>query len=194
MKRGKRNALERYQRTSGGELVIDVAAPKVEDLYEFYDRTAPYVKRDLDQDLVDFLIACARELGSENFLIRLTLESPLAPSQLERVRRSVTNFFLYLVDSESGKTRNLVRRSMLLLILGLAILAISVWVNRALGPDRGVVANVFAEGLTVAAWVSLWESLATFLIDWGPQRRNIKLYQRLANAPVVPGSETSGAG
>ena len=57
--------------------------------------------------------------------------------------------------------------------------------NSMLGQNRGVVANVFAQGLTVAAWGSMWESLATFLIDWGPRRRNIKTYERLADAPLV---------
>jgi hypothetical protein len=187
MRGRKRKVLERYPRTGDGRFVIDVTAPKVEDLYEFYDRTAPYVKRDLDQDLVDYLIASARELRSEKFVIHLTLDSLPGDDQLARVKSSVTNFFLYLIDSERDKIRNLVRRSLFLLIIGLGILSISVWVNRVLGTERGVVANVFAEGLTVAAWVSLWESLATFIIDWGPQHRNVKLYERLAEAPVLRG-------
>jgi hypothetical protein len=48
-----------------------------------------------------------------------------------------------------------------------------------------VTANVFAEGLTVAAWVSLWEALAVLLIEWFPHRKNIVLYRRLANAELV---------
>jgi hypothetical protein len=193
MRRRKREFLDRYERAADGRLVIDVTAPKVEDLYQFYDRTAPYVKRDLDEDLVDYLIACARELRSEDFIIRLALESSPGEEQLARIRHSVKNFFLYLMDLERDKTRILVRRSFVLLFIGLGILSISVWVNTLLGPGRGVVANVFAEGLTVAAWVSLWESLATFLIDWGPQRRNIKLYRRLADAPVAPGPVSAPA-
>jgi len=58
------------------------------------------------------------------------------------------------------------------------------------------VAHVFAEGLIVAAWVSLWESLATFLIEWFPQLRNIKLYYRLAAVQPVfrSGSEALPGG
>jgi hypothetical protein len=184
VKRGKRKVLERYERKADGTFILDVAAPKVEDLYEFYDRTAPYVKRDLDQDLVEYLIACARELRSEDFVIRLTLESSPGEDQLARVKNSITNFFSYLTEMERHKTHNLVRRSMVLLGIGLGIFAISVWVNAVVEASPGVVQNVLAEGLTVAAWVSLWESLAIFIIDWGPQRRNIKLYDRLAGASV----------
>jgi hypothetical protein len=188
MRRGKRKALERYERTAAGRFIIDVTAPRLEDLYQFYDRTAPYVKRDLDPDLADYLIACARELRSEDFTIRLTLERAPADEQLARIRRSVANFFLYLVDSERDQTRNLIRRSVFLLGIGLGIFTLSVWANSALGPAQGVVGNVLAQGLTVAAWVSLWESLAVFLIDWGPHRRSIRLYERLANAPLIVGA------
>jgi len=90
----------------------------------------------------------------------------------------------------------MVRRSLVFFCIGVAILFISVWVNRWLGPDRTVVAHVFAEGLIVAAWVSLWESLATFLIEWFPQLRNIKLYHRLAAVQPVfrSGSEALPGG
>ena len=53
------DALERYERTSDGKLIIDVSAARVEDLYSNFDRSAPYVRRDLDEDLADYLIACA---------------------------------------------------------------------------------------------------------------------------------------
>lgn len=48
MKSAKRESLNRHERTPDGKLIIDVTAPKVEDLYEFCDKTAPCVKRDLD--------------------------------------------------------------------------------------------------------------------------------------------------
>jgi len=44
---------------------------------------------------------------------------------------------------------------------------------------------VFAEGLTVVAWVALWESLAMFLLEEFPLRKNTALYRRLANAELT---------
>jgi hypothetical protein len=79
----------------------------------------------------------------------------------------------------------MIRRSMLFFGLGIAIMYMSVWVNSWLGVERSAVANVFAEGLTVAAWVSLWEALATLLVKWLPRRRSSKRYQRLASAELT---------
>ena len=35
-----------------------------------------------------------------------------------------------------------------------------------------------------AAWVSLWESLVTFLIEWFPARKQVRLYRQLAASPL----------
>ena len=181
----KRDVLNRYERDFHGRFLIDVAATRTEDLYNDFDKNAPYVRRDLDQNLVDYLIDCARELASEPFGIRFTLTHTPDDSRLFRIRWSINSFFLYLVATEWQKVREMMRRAVVLFCIGVAILFISVWVNRWLGSERTVVSNVFAEGLTVAAWVSLWEALATFLIEWFPHRKNIILYRRLAGAELV---------
>jgi hypothetical protein len=192
----KKDVLNRYERDSGGSILIDVAADKVEDLYSDFDKSAPYIRRDLDQDLVDYLIDCARELGNEPFTISFTLVNPPDDTGLSRIRGSINNFFLYLVEIERQKVRQMLRRSFILFCIGIAILCVSVWVNRWLGSERTVVAYVFSEGLIVAAWVSLWESLATFLIEWFPRLRNIKLYRRLASVQPMfrSGPETRANG
>lgn len=181
----KKDVLSRYERTPYGSILIDVAAEKAEDLYSDFDRYAPYNRRDLDQNLVDYLIDCARELDREPFTISFGLSNPPDDARISRIRRSVNNFFIYLAEVERQKIRQMVRRSLVLFCIGVSILFLAVWVNQLLGEERTVVANVFAEGLTVAAWVSLWEALAIFLIEWFPRLRNINLYRRLASAESI---------
>ncbi len=181
----KKAVLDRYERDPEGRLVIDIAAPRLEDLYSDFDRNAPYIRRDLDPSLVDYLIDCVRELAREPFLLRFSLSQPPDESRLLRIRRSVNSYFLYLTETEKNRVMEMFRRAAILFGIGLAILFTSVSVNQWLGEDRSVVANVFAEGLTVAAWVSLWEALAVFLIEWFPHRKNIILYRRLADARLI---------
>jgi hypothetical protein len=57
--------------------------------------------------------------------------------------------------------------------------------HRSLPADTTVFEQVVAEGLTIAAWVSLWESLAVLLVDRSPHRQSIRLFQRIAEAPVT---------
>lgn len=181
----RRAVLNRYERAFDGSIVVDVAAKRLEDLYNDFDKSAPYIRRDLDQGLVDYLIDCAREIGREPFVIRFTLSHTPDEAKLLRIQRSVNGYFLYLIETVKQQVMQMFRRSAILFSIGLAILFVSVSVNQLLGVERSVVANVFAEGLTVAAWVSLWEALAVFLIEWFPHRKNIDLYRRLAHAQLT---------
>ena len=65
----RRSILERYPRNNEGMVVIEIAAGMVEDIYNHFDRYTPYVKKDLDQDFVDYLLTAAQEIGKEPFII-----------------------------------------------------------------------------------------------------------------------------
>jgi hypothetical protein len=72
----------------------------------------------------------------------------------------------------------------ILFVVGAALLTASVWMNSRPAVRDVVLGNVIAEGLTIAAWVSLWEALAMFLVNWAPHRRLIRMYERIAKADV----------
>lgn len=184
----------RYERDANGGILVDVSASRAEDLYSVFDRSAPYSRRDLDASLVDYIIECARELGDEAFSIRVSLASSPDRAMLGRIKQGVRNYFVYRAEVERREHAQLIRRSLLFFVLGISILLASIWLRQWLGPAPSVVASVLSEGLTVAAWVSLWESLAGFLIKWIPKRKNVALYQRLAAAELVfDGAENSVA-
>lgn len=180
----KATVLERYARTEDGRYVIDITAGKTADLYNDLDKHAPYVRKDLNQDLVDYLIESARDLGREKFTIQIHIFEPPDDAMKERITSSINSYFLYLKTVELNELARTMRTSFIFFVIGLIILFFSVWVNQQLADDATVLTKVFAEGLTVAAWVSLWEALATFLVNWTPYTRQIKLYERIAGAPV----------
>ena len=181
----KKNILNRYARTTDKKLIIDIAAEKVESLYNDLDKYAPYRKKELDQDLVDYLIDSASEIGNEDFVIQFHLTT-LADSKLtSRVKTSIHNYFLYLIDLEFRKLTKMARSSSIFFAIGIVILSLSVWINQEIAGHETVIANVFAEGLNVAAWVSLWHAIANMLINWTPHRQQIKMYHRVAKAPIL---------
>ena len=181
----KKHILDRYSQTDDGKVIIDITAGKIEDLYDDYDKTAPFLKKDLAQGLVDYITDSVREIGKEPFIIRFRLGGSIESGLTERVQKSIYNYFVYLRELEYRELRRMTRTSLILLGVGLSILTLSAWVNQAISEHKSVISGVFAEGLTVAAWVSLWESLATFLINWAPHRRKIKMYERIAESKVL---------
>ena len=186
-RRVKKRILERYERAADGRIIVDVSASRVEELYEDYDKTAPYHKIDLDEDLAWYLSECARELGREEFLIRFTFDTMPQEELRERVRTSLHTFFMYQKELEISSMNTMLRTSMVYFLLGVALLFLSlwsasVWINAM---DNIIVRRVLVEGMTIAAWVSLWESLATFLVNWLPFRQKIVLNHRIASATVL---------
>ena len=94
-------------------------------------------------------------------------------------------FFQYLISREQQIMRRMMFRSGVFLLLGLVILLVTVLMNRSPASYRSVIMNLLAEGANIAAWVSLWEALATFLVEWFPYRGQIRLFRKLADAHLV---------
>lgn len=180
----KKDILERYARTADSKVIIDITTEKVADLYHYFDKNAPYLKKDLDQEFVDYLIASANEIGKEDFVIRFRFSAPADDINTSRVQMSIRNYFLYQKELEMRELKRMTRKSLTLFFIGIVILSLSIWVNQQLELHETMVSRLFAEGLTIAAWISIWEALATFLMNWSPHRRQIKLFERISRAPV----------
>lgn len=182
----RKEILDRYSRTPDNKLMIDIAAGKIEDLYNDLDQYAPYVKKELDPDLVEYLIDSVNEIGKEDFVIhfRFMTPTPSDSKQAARVKTSIHNYFLYLKELEFRELARMTRTSLILFFIGVVVLSLSVWVNQKIADNDTVIKHVFAEGLNVAAWVSLWNAIATFLINWAPRRQQIKMYDRIATATI----------
>jgi hypothetical protein len=177
--------LSRYAQTEDGKLIIDVFTELPEYLYNNFDRQAPYAKKDLDQDFVEYLIGSAREIGKNPFIIRVDMPSPIPEKTASRIRNSIASYFTYLKAAEQGDMRKVLRTSVVFLLTGLGLLVLSVVAHQRFLPPESLAGRVMSEGLTVAAWVSLWEALANFLIHWPPHNKELKVYDRLASAAVI---------
>ncbi|MFA7355014.1 MAG: hypothetical protein WCZ70_10385, partial [Sulfurimonadaceae bacterium] len=176
---------ERYEHTDSGEVIIDISTKKVEDLYSNFDKKSHFLKKDLNQDLVEYMIDSAMEIEQERFVIRFNFEIEVDSEATSRVINSVNKFFTYLQEHEHRKMKEMLRKSLILFTVGAVIATISVFMNKSQLMQSSIAFAVIAEGLTVAAWVSLWESIATFLIRWMPYKKKISLYERIANAKII---------
>ena len=181
----KKPIISRYETTENNEVVIDASVHSVEDLYNNFDRTADYMKKDLDQEFADYVTDCVREIGKRDFVIRISLSRMPDEAVMDRVRRSVRTFFQYLQETERRDLRAMLRRSLVLFAIGLALLVLAIAATRRFSSSEGVLTEVFAQGLTVAAWVSLWEAIANLFIEWYPHRQDIKRHDRIINASVI---------
>lgn len=186
----KKQILERYEKSEDGRIIVDIAAEKVEDLYNNFDKRSNFLKKDLDEELSDYLSESVKEIGEKPFLIRITLAIPPEGEKAEKVKNSFQNYFLYMRELEVRKMAAMARTSLILLAVGIVILTFSILFNQQNEVWDSVIGSVFAEGLTVAAWVSLWEALATFLIQWTPHKKRIRLFESIAQSDLLFAKES----
>ena len=59
----KQNILNRYDTSDDGTVIIKISTKKVEDLYDDFDKQSSFLKKDLDEALVEYIIDCVNEIG-----------------------------------------------------------------------------------------------------------------------------------
>jgi len=181
----QKSIIDRYEKDEKSQVVIDVSVHSVEHLYHDFDKTAPYHRKELDQEFADYLVECVQEIRKHPFIIRISLEKMPDEQLMERVQKSVNNYYAYLKEIETRSMKLILRRFVILFVTGLVLLVLAIIANRSLFLHKGVIAEVFARGLTIAAWISLWEALVNIFLEWRPHRETIRLYNRIINSQVI---------
>jgi hypothetical protein len=181
----KEDIFSRYEPHSSRRLAIDVSVGKVEELFEDFDSAASYVKKDLDQDFVDYLIESVQEIGSYDFVIRINLPVLVQEKYRKRVRKSIRSYFRYLELLERRKLRKMLWRSTLLFSLGMLLLILSKTLKGSMQHLSGMMQELMIEGLTVAAWVSLWSAFGSLIFELANIITDIRIYRRIASREVV---------
>ena len=106
-----------------------------------------------------------------------------------KTRVSVTGTIVVARDIAHAKIKEMLRKSAIFFAIGAVLAGVSIFMNQSEWMEKSIAFAVVAEGLSVAAWVSLWEALATFLIRWMPYIKKILLYKNIANAKSIFGTE-----
>ena len=92
---------------------------------------------------------------------------------------------MYLELLERYKLRKMLWKSFLLFCFGMFLLTVSMTLKGNLGHLSGVMRDLIIEGLTVAAWVSLWSAFANLIFELAGIIGNIRIFRRIASREVV---------
>jgi hypothetical protein len=177
----KKKIVERYDLGENGEVIIKISARKVEDLYNEYDKKSSFSKKDLDSELVTYIIDSVDEIGKEPFYIKFYLEDEIDERLQDKVRHSIKQYFFYLQDLKKKMMHEEIKNSFIFIVIGLFFTTMSLLT----GEDERFFVEVLSEGMLVAGWVSLWEAMATLLIKWLPLTKKLKLYKRISSCEIV---------
>lgn len=172
---------ERY-RVENGEHCIDVRIAQIEQLFDNRD-PAPFRERDLDPDLVEYLLAAGEDLVGEGvFRVVFWLEKPCQPGEIEAAFRAHFEYELDRLDRRRRRHRRTGQFALLVALLIITgLLALAQLVSSTVPGELGAGLH---EGLVISCWVMMWRPVEVLIYDWIPWRRERRVMRRLLDAPI----------
>jgi hypothetical protein len=169
-------------RVEDGESIVDIKLASVERVFDNRD-PAPFRERNLDPQLVEYLVGAAEDLVShERFRIIFWLEQPCPPGEIEVPYRAHFEYELERID----RVRRRQRRAGWI-ALALAIVSIVVLVSLSELVARLIAGSIGAglkEGLVISGWVLMWRPIEVLVYDSIPWRRARHVLRRLVAMPI----------
>lgn len=176
----------RYK-SENGVTIIEFGVKTVRQLFDARD-PAPFRERDLDDDLVRYILSGVQEFSlSTPIRLRVQVsEESRSAVDLQSIRDAFQTHFEYeatLLRRRLIKTLQTGR-----MFFGIGVVTLVTCLSLAeLVVGRGgdsALFGVLSEGLVISGWVAMWRPLEVFLYDWWPIRE-LKLYhEKLAKTEV----------
>jgi hypothetical protein len=166
-----------------GEAVIELRLQSLSQLYDSLD-PSPFREKSLDRGVEAWLVECAEEHGPDRPLRLVVHAAPEVLPQGEAVADAVHGHFRLALESAVRRHRARVRIHRFAMLIGLAVLAVTLALRRLIGDIGGDLSNVLGEGLLILGWVALWRPAEYLLFDTWEQRQSRRVLARLATMPV----------
>lgn len=176
---------DRY-RVEDGRSCIDIEVKHSRQLFDGRD-PAPFRERDLDEDVVDYLVAAAQEIPRTKPLkIVVTIsedpEPHLAPGA---IADAVREHFIHERGQIGRRLGEHVRRGRMFLSIGLAMLVVFLTLaGLTASLPAGPLRDILREGLVITGWVAMWRPLEVLLYDWWPLVDERRQVNRMLEATV----------
>ena len=171
---------------------LELRVRELGQLFNSMDPT-PFLNKDLDHEAEAFIETWAMGHGPDSRLhITIHIENlPVADDTTGTrdtsalMSEAIHNFFDYKAGLVRGDLKQLLRQGRVSLLIGLSFVTVCLIAADAIGQlGTGTAFTIARESLTIVGWVAMWRPLQTFLYDWWPLARRIRVYKTLTHTHV----------
>ncbi|MBK9162047.1 MAG: hypothetical protein IPM27_10895 [Nitrosomonadales bacterium] len=155
-------------------------------LFNSMDPT-PFLNKDLDPQAEDYIETWAAGYApGSRFDITIHLEQwPTDGDPAAILTGAIHNHFSYQAERKRRALKQLFQQGRKSLVIGLAFVTSCLLAADAIGSVGDHAGyNIARESLTIIGWVAMWRPMEIFLYAWWPIRRQISLYEKLAEARI----------
>jgi hypothetical protein len=181
--KSERKIFERYEKENN-RYIIQISTNTLRDLFNKYDRTSSFIKRDLNQDLAEYLFESASDLDGREFYVCLNLHSEKQADELEEnVNRGIDSYFEYEINKIEKKREQILIKIILHVLLAIVCFFLSYMLNKFIKVDSFLYV-LFVESIVIAAWVLMWPVFSDFIYELFAIRHTIKIYKKIIDADL----------
>jgi hypothetical protein len=167
---------------------IAIRVRTIGQLFNSFD-PSPFHEKDLDNDAEDYIVSWARELPSDQPLFIVVQLPPQEAESPEAagLADAIANYFENRAQRLEHELRELFRIGRRSLAIGTTVLLTCLAASQLVGNlmPNPTAARIVEESFILVGWVANWRPIEIYLYDWWPIRRRLRLYRRIANAPVT---------
>lgn len=162
---------------------ISIHLEEYRDVYSNWD-FSPYNNRDLDDDLIEYMLECSYEIPIKyNFIIEFHLLNQ--KYNKEREDKSILgmkNYFSYQLRKLKGQRIRMLKEMTSFLLIGTALLSSAFYLS-SLGSSSFFI-SIITEGFFIGGWVMLWEMFSSWFFDIKKLDLKISHFKRLKESPI----------
>lgn len=164
--------------------LIDVQLEDYRDAYSDWD-FSPFVNRDLDEDLTEYLLECSYEIPFKyDLIIRFYILNQVKSESREK--KSITgmyNYFEYKIRHLKNYRMRVFRDIFYYLLFGTIMLVAGSYVDVFFPESIGM--KVLSEGIFIGGWVMIWEMFSAWIFDVRKVSSKRRHFIRLKSTEIV---------
>lgn len=164
--------------------ILNVQLEDYRDAYSNWD-FSPFINRDLDDDLSEYLLECSYEIPNKyklvmNFHIRNHIYDE---SREEKSIIGMHNFFKYQIKRINNYRLRVIKDIFTFLAIGSVLLLAGFYSSGYSEPS--IIYELVSEGLYIGGWVMLWEVFSAWFFDLKKASNKRKQYKRLDASSIT---------
>jgi len=163
---------------------IDINLDFYRDVYSEWDYS-PISNRDLDEDLLDYLMSCSYEIPLKNKVI-IKFYLPVNIKEEGREKKSIVgikNYFSYRIRKTYTERFRMIKNTLIYLLVGIVLLLAAYMIQNII--TNNFLLHVLPEGLLIGAWVLIWEIFSIWFFEISKLGYKMKHYKRLKNSKII---------
>lgn len=163
--------------------ILDVQLEDYRDAYSDWD-FSPFANRDLDDDLIDYLLECSIEIPKK-YDVAISFHILNFDKDEKREEKSIHgmyNYFGYRIRKLRNQKMIVIKDMFTFLIVGSILLGVGSYLNKLLSESMWT--TILSEGFSIGGWVMLWEMFSFWFFDMNKLHKKSKEFERLNQSEI----------